>query len=175
MTPKKGAKRTIVARATVEGMGVTVEPSQPQRVPGEVPESVSTEIGRTLYERSNQARASIKAVAELVNQLRKESSNAAREGLVDGEVPANVALAYRHLEDASMRLGKALQALDGGVSVYDAATTIGAPAPALPTCGRCGIGHPAHPLRRFQVLRGDAVVPMDLCQRCASEQEGVIR
>ena len=36
-----------------------------------------------------------------------------------GEATANVMLAYRHLEDASMRLGKAIQALDGGVSVYD--------------------------------------------------------
>jgi hypothetical protein len=35
-------------------------------------------------------------------------------------------LAYRHLEDASMRLGKVMQALDGGVSVYDRATTVGA-------------------------------------------------
>lgn len=35
------------------------------------------------------------------------------------EVIANVMLAYRHLEDASMRLGKAIQAIDGGVSVYD--------------------------------------------------------
>lgn len=37
----------------------------------------------------------------------------------DGEVIANFMLAYRHLEDASMRLGKAIQALDGGISVYD--------------------------------------------------------
>lgn len=36
-----------------------------------------------------------------------------------GEFNANIMLAYRHLEDARMRLGKALQALDGGVSVYD--------------------------------------------------------
>ena len=36
-----------------------------------------------------------------------------------GEATANVMLAYRHLEDASMRLGKAIQALDGGASVYD--------------------------------------------------------
>lgn len=36
-----------------------------------------------------------------------------------GEAKANVMLAYRHLEDASMRLGKAIQAIDGGVSVYD--------------------------------------------------------
>jgi hypothetical protein len=31
---------------------------------------------------------------------------------------ANVMLAYRHLEDAAMRLGKAVQAFDGGQSVY---------------------------------------------------------
>jgi hypothetical protein len=36
-----------------------------------------------------------------------------------GEMIANVMLAYRHLEDARMRLGKAIQAYDGGVSVYD--------------------------------------------------------
>lgn len=43
-----------------------------------------------------------------------------------GEVMANLTLAYRHLEDASMRLGKVLQAHDGGVSVYDKDTTVGA-------------------------------------------------
>lgn len=35
-----------------------------------------------------------------------------------GEMRANVMLAYRHLEDARMRLGKAIQAFDGGASVY---------------------------------------------------------
>ncbi len=35
------------------------------------------------------------------------------------EMRANIMLAYRHLEDATMRLGKVLQAHDGGVSVYD--------------------------------------------------------
>jgi hypothetical protein len=39
------------------------------------------------------------------------------------EANANVLLAYRHLEDASMRLGKAIQAIDGGVSVYDISQT----------------------------------------------------
>lgn len=43
-----------------------------------------------------------------------------------GEVVANLKITYRHLEDASMRLGKAIQAHDGGVSVYDKATTVGA-------------------------------------------------
>jgi hypothetical protein len=36
-----------------------------------------------------------------------------------GEMIANAMLAYRHLEDARMRLGKVIQAYDGGVSVYD--------------------------------------------------------
>ena len=34
------------------------------------------------------------------------------------EMHANITLAYRHLEDAAMRLGKAVQAYDGGKSVY---------------------------------------------------------
>ena len=36
------------------------------------------------------------------------------------EMKANIMLAYRHLEDARMRLGKVLQAQAGGVSCYDA-------------------------------------------------------
>lgn len=36
-----------------------------------------------------------------------------------GEMLANVTLAYRHLEDAAMRLGKVIQAYEGGVSCYD--------------------------------------------------------
>lgn len=34
------------------------------------------------------------------------------------EMHANIMLAYRHLEDATMRIGKAVQAYDGGISVY---------------------------------------------------------
>lgn len=36
-----------------------------------------------------------------------------------GEMIANITLAYRHLEDASMRMGKAIQAYEGGKSIYD--------------------------------------------------------
>ena len=36
-----------------------------------------------------------------------------------GEMHANITLAYRHLEDARMRLGKVIQAAEGGISVYD--------------------------------------------------------
>ena len=35
------------------------------------------------------------------------------------EAYANIMLAYRHLEDARMRIGKALQASEDGVSIYD--------------------------------------------------------
>lgn len=35
------------------------------------------------------------------------------------EMRENIILAYRHLEDAAMRLGKVIQAYDGGKSVYD--------------------------------------------------------
>lgn len=34
------------------------------------------------------------------------------------EMKANIMLAYRHLEDARMRIGKAVQAYDGGTSCY---------------------------------------------------------
>ena len=36
-----------------------------------------------------------------------------------GEMRANIMLAYRHLEDARMRVGKVLQAADDGVSILD--------------------------------------------------------
>jgi len=38
---------------------------------------------------------------------------------MDREVGANTMLSYRHLEDARMRLGKAIQAFSDGVSIYD--------------------------------------------------------
>ena len=56
-------------------------------------------------------RRELKPIAERIRGLVGNEPN--------GEAIANVMLAYRHLEDASMRLGKAIQALDGGVSVYD--------------------------------------------------------
>lgn len=35
------------------------------------------------------------------------------------EMRANIMLAYRHLEDARMRIGKVLQQIQGGISIYD--------------------------------------------------------
>jgi hypothetical protein len=59
-------------------------------------------------------RRQIKIIAEHVGALRRGGFTG-----IPSEAAANVTLAYRHLEDASMRLGKAIQALDGGTSVYD--------------------------------------------------------
>lgn len=68
---------------------------------------------------ANEIRVQIKAAAEGVLAMKVDA-------VAVPEAMANVMLAYRHLEDASMRLGKVIQALDGGVSVYDKKTTIGA-------------------------------------------------
>lgn len=72
---------------------------------------------------------------EVCDHLRKDIKNTANSVLalksnliatptgnkdLDSEAIANAVLAYRHLEDASMRLGKVLQALAGGTSIYDA-------------------------------------------------------
>jgi len=35
------------------------------------------------------------------------------------EMKANIMLSYRHLEDARMRLGKVMQQIQGGVSIFD--------------------------------------------------------
>jgi hypothetical protein len=68
-------------------------------------------------------RQAVKSISESVRRLYREGFSYGLDGYpleADAtEARTNVELAYRHLEDAAMRLGKALQALDGGVSVYD--------------------------------------------------------
>lgn len=69
----------------------------------------------TVYD-CEELRRRIKPVTEECGELRHRPFE---DTAVNREAMVNLALAYRHLEDASMRLGKAIQALDGGVSVYD--------------------------------------------------------
>jgi len=76
-------------------------------------------MSETQIAAANAARAQIKQIAAEVLAMRDSV-------LFQPEAIANVMLAYRHLEDASMRLGKVIQAIDGGVSVYDKTTTVGA-------------------------------------------------
>jgi len=69
-------------------------------------------------------RKEIKSVAKKVLRLseflksRPQSENEERRKL-DGDVIAQSVLAYRHLEDASMRLGKVKQYMNDGESTYD--------------------------------------------------------
>jgi hypothetical protein len=83
-----------------------------------------------LIDRANGLRAEIKAVAADVLRMKSDDLIDRPDALIPPthrqEAIANAMLAYRHLEDASMRLGKVIQALDGGVSVYDKRTTVGA-------------------------------------------------
>jgi hypothetical protein len=59
-------------------------------------------------------RAEIGSVAARVKSLMKHVVFLAPGPTMDaGETKANIMLAYRHLEDARMRLGKAIQALEG--------------------------------------------------------------
>lgn len=71
----------------------------------------------------SELRRRLKETGNYVHQLMAHSScfNAgiAPDGADRGEMKANIMLAYRHIEDAQMRLGKAIQAFDGGKSVYD--------------------------------------------------------
>jgi len=72
-------------------------------------------------EKCFEARSFLKAWAKSVLALKSHPvfTEPVIEGQDRGEMIANVVLAYRHMEDAAMRLGKAVQAFDGGKSVYD--------------------------------------------------------
>ena len=91
-------------------------------------------MGRTPSAFETQCNITRKQVKEVAADLKRRLELAKKElamrerapGEDFGEMLANLTLAYRHLEDASSRLGKAIQASDGGVSVYDRATTVGA-------------------------------------------------
>ena len=65
-------------------------------------------------------RALIKDAGEQVHSLKGDDwglSQADGDNSAGGEIAANIMLAYRHLEDSSMRLGKVMQAKNGGVSI----------------------------------------------------------
>ena len=80
-----------------------------------------------MEESVNKVRTGVKLLAKEVLAIREGLSKSEVDGVEDrGEEMANLTLCYRHLEDASMRLGKVLQAKDGGKSVYDKETTVGA-------------------------------------------------
>jgi len=64
-------------------------------------------------------RLNIDAVAGRLNGLKEHPAVAQVAVKPRGEMLANIILAYRHLEDARMRIGKVIQHYDGGVSKHD--------------------------------------------------------
>ena len=75
----------------------------------------------TFKERCDTLRQKIGIEGDIVKRL-KTSSVFKGEQSYDGqhgEMTANIMLAYRHLEDARMRIGKVLQAAGDGVSILD--------------------------------------------------------
>jgi len=78
--------------------------------------------GLPIEETVSHIRSGIKSYAVLTKDCLKDHSHWKNEidGIEDpSEMKANLMLCYRHLEDAAMRLGKVLQAKNGGKSVYD--------------------------------------------------------
>jgi len=73
----------------------------------------------TLEDMMARLRAELKRIGKDLDNLRRENLTPENEAADVGEIKANATLAYRHIEDARMRLGKVIQANDGGVSVYD--------------------------------------------------------
>lgn len=74
---------------------------------------------QTIQEKATSLRAEVQALAESVMKFKNDTKDVpTQQGESREEVMANITLAYRHLEDAKMRLGKVIQAVDG-VSVYD--------------------------------------------------------
>lgn len=74
----------------------------------------------TFKETLDNFRKELKDIAKRVKATKEDKEKCEVNGTEDiGEELANLALAYRHLEDASMRIGKTIQALAGGNNIYD--------------------------------------------------------
>ncbi|HEX3445811.1 MAG TPA: hypothetical protein VHS80_13930 [Chthoniobacterales bacterium] len=65
-----------------------------------------------------QLRADILPLEARIKQIEQSLALFYSVGADKQEMLANLKLAYRHLEDARMRVGKAVQAYDGGESCY---------------------------------------------------------
>ena len=69
-------------------------------------------------------RSDVAKIAARVKALKRHSIMGQVPMEPRSEIIANITLAYRHLEDARMRLGKVLQHLEGGESKYDEARRV---------------------------------------------------
>lgn len=79
---------------------------------------------RTLADECNSVRAACKDLEMGLRAFKDKIQNDRREQLDNfpgqtGEILGQVTLAFRHLEDARMRVGKVIQYSGDGVSVFD--------------------------------------------------------
>ena len=82
--------------------------------------STTTGVGTDFIGMCSEARSQIKGIAQHIKDQVEVTKQSESDNVQDtGEMIANLMLTYRHLEDAAMRMGKAIQAKDGGKSVYD--------------------------------------------------------
>jgi len=107
-----------------EDMGTTKETSEEVTNPGESqPDQQITNLS-ALKEFCSEYREDIRDKGQQVRALISLAQKAREVGEEThyeqiGEIIANIMLAFRHLEDARMRIGKAIQQVDGGVSILD--------------------------------------------------------
>lgn len=75
----------------------------------------------TTKEMCDKLRVDIKDQGNILLALKTHSDFEKDENYIGqhGEMKTNIMLAYRHLEDARMRVGKILQAAGNGVSIFD--------------------------------------------------------
>ena len=97
-------EQEIEKKYAVEKMDATPEPEA-------APDGVCTEPQEHAFDR---LRADILVIEKRVRALVPQVG-----GGNPGEVKANLTLSFRHLEDARLRLGKAIQHSGDGVSCYD--------------------------------------------------------
>ena len=71
--------------------------------------------------RCNDLRQEVKCIGDTVKDLMQDSTFDGEQTFISqhSEMKANIMMAYRHLEDARMRLGKVMQQIQGGISKYD--------------------------------------------------------
>jgi hypothetical protein len=83
-------------------------------------EEFETKSMKEYEDEGHMLRADIKAVAARVKRyIELSKSTSIRNNIERGEMIANATLSYRHMEDAAMKIGKAMQAIQGGVSILD--------------------------------------------------------
>ena len=74
-----------------------------------------------LEKQCEKLRKEIRELASRVSNLKKHIAFKGSQAFIGqhAEMMANIMLSYRHLEDARMRLGKVMQQIQGGVSIFD--------------------------------------------------------